>query len=679
MSQLATWMTRNLEATLARPALRDAAIPVGIPKTRTDVEALRALAILLVVAFHCGLAGVSGGFIGVDVFYVLSGYLITGLLAREAFATSRLSLLQFYARRVRRLLPASSLVLLTTLLVGTLVLAPQELSFAARAARATAFYVSNMFFAKNAADYFAIRVASNPLLHTWSLAVEEQFYLFWPVLIMLGLLVWRSKRVLIGMLIGLTTVSLLACVWLTVHHPIFAFYGLPTRAWEFGIGGLAVLVPRGAWRLPERTWSALGWLGAALILGSCFFVTASMAFPGWLAVIPVAGTAITLVAGAERPHRGVGALFDFAPLQTLGGLSYSWYLWHWPFLVFAAVLFPELGTDGKLAAAACALGVAYVTHRYFENPIRFSPYLVKRPGVSLWLGAATVAVSLAAATVCLHLANHWAAAPEMKALTAAYADVAEMPREQCMSIDSTSEVKSCVFGAPASATNIVLFGDSHAIQWFDALKRLAEARQWKLTTFVKLGCAAVDVSPGRGLDTDPECTAWRRDAIRQIIELRPSLVVMGNAVNKLGRPDDPTVHAGPAYLADLREGTLRTLGPMTTAGLHIAVIRDTPEFPFDVATCLARSLRHSGYSPDACEMPRAAVVDPAIDEAEKADLRGLPHVALIDMTDELCQRGLCKATEHGVVMYRDSHHLTGSFTATLEPALQPKIEAALGR
>src|SRR5271166_5548935 len=255
---------------------------------RPDIEGLRGIAVLLVSLFHCDVPGFSGGFVGVDVFFVLSGYLITGLLVAEVKKTSRLSLLHFYARRVRRLLPASALTLVVTLLMAAVILAPQELLFTGRAARATALYVSNIFFSLNSAGYFAPDVKSNPLLHTWSLAVEEQFYLFWPLLIILGLQVWRSRKALLALLSGLTLISLGVCVWSTARGGTFAFYELPARAWEFGIGGLAVLLPRGTLKLSSGWWSALGWLGILAILGSAHFIGDNN-FPGWIALFPVMG------------------------------------------------------------------------------------------------------------------------------------------------------------------------------------------------------------------------------------------------------------------------------------------------------------------------------------------------------------------------------------------------------
>lgn len=216
---------------------------------RPDIEGLRGIAVLLVVLFHCGLSGFSGGFIGVDVFFVLSGFLITRLLVSEVQKTSTLSLLEFYARRVRRLLPAFALTLVATLLVGAILMTPLELNWTGSAGRAAALYGSNIFFDKNAGDYFSRDVQSNPLLHTWSLAVEEQFYLFWPLLILLTFRWWGSLQRLATVLFGLTLISLCIGVVSAPYSGTFAFYELPGRAWEFGIGGLAALLPSGSRRI----------------------------------------------------------------------------------------------------------------------------------------------------------------------------------------------------------------------------------------------------------------------------------------------------------------------------------------------------------------------------------------------------------------------------------------------
>jgi len=640
---------------------------------RPDIEGLRGIAVLIVVAFHCGIPGFSGGFVGVDVFFVLSGYLITGLLVAEIQKTSRLSLMQFYARRVRRLLPASALTLAVTLIAAAIIMAPNELTFAGRAGRATALYMSNIFFATNAADYFAPDVKLNPMLHTWSLAVEEQFYLFWPLLIMLGMQFLRSKRALIALLSGLIAISLFTSVWFTAKGGTFAFYQLPARAWEFGVGGLAVLLPRATIKLPFGFWLTLGWLGVLAILASGFFILGDINFPGWIALFPVLGTTVALIAGTEQPHRGAGVLLDSFALQKLGTLSYSWYLWHWPFLVFAIAIFPNISITGKTIVGAGSLAVAGVTHHFVENPIRFHPYLIKRPALSLYLATVITLCSLSLAFLSMRFAVRLANAPEMKTIEAAVGDIADMPRQQCVSLGESSDVKTCVFGNTSSETNIILFGDSHAIQWFNPLLRIAELHAWKLTTMVKSGCLAVDVrTPSSTESFARNCAKWRAEGLRRIAALHPAVVFIGNASNHLGRPE--AFASNPGVSPDeWRVGTRRTLESLTTQGLSVAFMRDNPSFTLDIPTCLARAVRHSWHRNSSCDMEKSASLDPAVFEAEKVGARGLPNVHFIDLTDLFCSKSVCRTVQGGVVMYRDNNHLTGSFANSLAPVLESML------
>jgi peptidoglycan/LPS O-acetylase OafA/YrhL len=625
-----------------------------------------------VVAFHTGIPGFSGGFVGVDVFFVLSGYLITGLLVAEIQKTSRLNLLQFYARRARRLLPASALTVSVTLLVGAIILAPRELTFAGRAARATAVYASNIFFAGNDVDYFSPRAENNPLVHTWSLGVEEQFYLLWPLLIMLGLQFRRSRKVLLGALSGLTVLSLAVCVWFTANGGTFAFYELPARAWEFGIGGLAALIPRGTLKMPVGSCLTLGWLGMFAILGSGHLISGNSNFPGYIGLVPVMGTVATLVAGAELPHRGVGGLLGSAPLQILGTLSYSWYLWHWPFLVLSAAILPKIATAGKIAVAAGSLAVAGITHRLVENPIRFHPYLVKRPALSLCLAAVLTFCSLSGAFLCMRLGVRLANAPEMTTIKAAIDDMGRLPVQQCAGLLGSPEVRSCVFGNTSSAINLVLFGDSHAMQWFNPLQHMAELHGWKLTTIIELGCPATDIRlPRISARFRANCATWRAEAIRQIVALRPTIVFIGNATNYYTRDKSPSRSL--LSLDEWRDGTRRTLEALGTPGLQVVIVRDGPYSTFDIPACLARSVRHSWYPSGSCEIDRSASINPAAFEAERAGSRGLPNIHFLDLTDRLCHEEVCRTVQRGEVMYFDNSHLTGSFTDSLMPVLEAEL------
>lgn len=640
---------------------------------RPDIEGLRGLAVLMVVLFHCGFPGLPGGFVGVDVFFVLSGFLITGMLVREIQETGKVSLLQFYARRVRRLLPAFALTVVVALFIGAMIQAPQELDLAGHAGRAAALYVSNIFFDIHAGDYFARSVKSNPLLHTWSLAVEEQFYVFWPLFILLSLRWLKSIKSLAGVLFVVTIISFGIGVWFTSGGSTFAFYELPARAWEFGVGGLAWLLPRGKVKFSRGWWLVVGWLGIMTVLGSAHFiaVVGDTDFPGWVALVPVLGTAVVLIVGTEFPNRGIGGVLRAGWLQVLGKLSYSWYLWHWPFLVLSETLFPNISLGGKLLAATSSLVVAGLSYHAVENPVRYHPFLLKRPLLSVCLAGVVTLCVFGTAVLSMRLASDLAKGPEMEKIMAASRDIGRLPRERCFTSIQGTEVKTCYFGNMASDVNIVLFGDSHAFNWFNPLERLVQSQGWKLTTVMKSSCHSFDIRPlGHKRARLNSCLVWRAEAMQQILAMRPTVVLLGNLTSSLGQRDrvNPwVVHS----LDELRDGTRRTLEALS--GIRVGIMRDIPYFPYDIPTCLARSVRHAWYPNGSCEADRVSVLNPAVFESEQAGARGLSNVYFIDLTDRLCQGEMCKPIRGDSIIYRDHHHLTGSFADSLMPLLAEEL------
>jgi peptidoglycan/LPS O-acetylase OafA/YrhL len=637
---------------------------------RPDIEGLRAVAVLLVVACHCGIPWSRGGFIGVDVFFVLSGYLISGLLMAEIRGTSRLDLPLFYARRARRLLPALLLVLVVTLVAGVLIQGPQELQFAGRAARATALYVSNVFFDRDAADYFAPDVESSPFLHTWSLGVEEQFYLVWPLLLLLGTRRRRSHRPLVALLAGVASLSLLFCIWATAYRPTLAFYELPARAWEFALGGL--LACAGDSRLRGAAASLLGWLGLVAVLATAYLLRDGAGFPGWFATVPALGTVAVLSAGPARSPMGVGLLLNSRPMQYLGARSYSWYLWHWPFIVLAAAIVPAIPIIGKVIVGAASLGAASLTYQLVEQPVRHDSRLVRRTLLSLLLAAGTAVGAATIAFLVVRRGEHLAHEPPMLAITTASTDIADLPRERCVSLGQSTEVRSCIFADTASLTEVVLYGDSHALQWFNAIEPLARESHWRLVTVLKSGCPAVEIEAAIATSSEV-CSAWRAAAQEFIIARHPALVVAASFTSRFGeaRPSgiDPE-------LTLLTTATREMLARFTGAGLRVVLLRDTPLPPFDVPTCLARRMLHPWLGTGSCTFERKVALDPRVFEAERRAAFDLPRVQLLDMTDELCPASTCPAMHDNIMVYRDHTHISGTFARSLAPAIGARLRTA---
>jgi peptidoglycan/LPS O-acetylase OafA/YrhL len=361
---------------------------------RRDIEGLRAIAVAAVVLYHAG-AGLSGGFVGVDVFFVVSGFLITTLLVDERSSTGRISLSKFYARRARRLLPASALVIVATVLASRALLEPLRLRDIGTDAIASGGFFANMVLAARSTDYLQSDLPPSPFQHFWSLSVEEQYYIVWPALLMVLLWNVRQGRARALTVVSATTIaSFILCVWQTGTSQPWAFFGLHTRAWELGIGALVALAWPTIQTLDTRLRIVLGWAGVLGIVASVMIFDETMAFPGRIALLPVVSTALVLMAG-DRTRGGPQEVLRFAPLQWIGGRSYSIYLWHWPILIIAeGYAGAPLTAQQRLAAVALALGAATLSHQLLENPIRHSERLQHRPRLALGLGAALIAVSV---------------------------------------------------------------------------------------------------------------------------------------------------------------------------------------------------------------------------------------------------------------------------------------------
>ena len=374
-------------------------------RLRPDVEGLRAIAVVLVLLYHAGVPGFAGGYIGVDVFFVISGFLITGLLYRELGATGRISFRDFYVRRVRRLFPAASVALLVTFLLSAWLLSPLALPRVAGDGVAAALSVANIRFALASGDYFTAVATPSPFLHYWSLSVEEQFYLVWPALL---LIVHRlgGARAVVAAIVGITIVSLTLAVVMTEVATTWAFYSLVTRAWQLAVGGLLAILALHRWRSSavSGVLAALGWAGLAMILAGGFLFDELLAYPGAWALLPTLG-AVLIIAGGDR-RLGPGLLLQTRPLRFLGRISYALYLWHWPLLVLPAVAYGEALPAWALAGLVLlAVAVATVSTLVIEEPIRRR--VVARPGRAAVGMAARPLLGLALAVTVGVGATHW--------------------------------------------------------------------------------------------------------------------------------------------------------------------------------------------------------------------------------------------------------------------------------
>lgn len=708
----------NRVATPPRPVSRrdsPASGRTALPRKqfRGDIEGLRAVAVIAVVLFHAGVPGVGGGFIGVDVFFVVSGFLITGLLWREASSSGTVRLARFYGARARRLLPAAVTVLVATCAASAALLPPLQARSVIGDGIASALYIGNYRFAIEGTDYLAADAPPSPLQHYWSLGVEEQFYLLWPAVIIgtawvLARMARRSVVPFVVVLGVLAAGSLLLSLAWTDSWPSWSFFSLPTRAWELAVGGLVALTA-GAWRqLPGPSAAIVGWGGLALIVVTCTQIGEQTPYPGTAALLPVLGTALIIGAGCATPDLGVGRFLSKPTMRSIGRLSYSWYLWHWPVLLLApSLLGRPLGLAGSLAMVVVSFGLAIATLHLIENPVRFAPSLKSSAQRSLAVGGGLTAVAVAACLVLLMMrpvpvgqgvaaapvapvAPSASAAPPMSVrdqVLAAIAKSAEpgpVPENLTPALNAIAKPDvfvngcvlswrdvaqpDCVSGDAGSPTTVALVGDSHAAMWQPALERVAQERHWRLVTMSKVLCPFLDIptnSPYLGR-TFTECEQWRGEVMARLFKERPQLIVLD--MSRRYGADFGFTSYDKAWL-DTLTLVVKTL---RSSGAKVLVLSQVPDPHSTVPTCVSGNMADAV----ACAPTRAeGLNDGGIATEAAATAAGGGQYA--DLSELFCTTDRCPVIVGNTLVYRDDNHITTEFANVLQPMLTEMIEQAL--
>ena len=687
--------------------------PRGVDRSRfrPDIEGLRAIAVVSVMLWHAGLPYLPGGFVGVDVFFVISGYLMTALLVRELQHRGHISFVGFYARRAKRLLPAASATLVI-IAIATLLLLPRiRAAETGRDIVASALYVINWRLAEGSVDYLAAANAPSPVLHFWSLAVEEQFYLLWPlVLAVIGLLARRRSSKVGPVTWGLALIAVPSFLWsvyYTSSEPEKAYFVTTTRLWELAVGGVvAALAPWIARSLNPRLGAVVGWVGLVLVAATMLLLHETYPFPGWVAAIPVLGTAAVIAVGPVAGPSGPVATLRPRAMQLIGKLSYSLYLWHWPVLVFATALL--LDRPGRLAPAVglavVALSVvpAWLSFKLVEEPVR--QYRSSTSDVRLWslrVGALCTALSLTAGLVVLGVAASWASdAPKapQDALgavalgadprgsqagravddpgpfspTAAKVrdDIPSSYPDGCHVQDNPSpKAVGCTYGDPAGDYTVALVGDSHAAQWVPTLQAIAEQRGWRLLVYTKSSCPLVDATVAVGKDDRPYtgCSGWNADMQRIMAAERPDLVLTSATAYRV--TESGTVLDQARSDAAMVEGFRSAWSRLVAQGAVVVPIADTPRPGFDMADCVSAnegSLR-------SCAVPRTTAMSLA-GQAVADAAAGQNGVHLMDLADYICPDSMCAPVIGHVLVYRDEHHITATYATSLAPAMTARLE-----
>lgn len=694
-----------------------APVVTGRPRSevRLDIQALRALAVGLVVLFHLWPQRLSGGYVGVDVFFVISGFLITAHLLREADRTGKISLPRFWARRARRLLPASLLVLAVTAAATWFWVPTSQWPQYFREIGASALYVQNWVLSIDAVDYLAANNEPSPAQHFWSLSLEEQFYLVWPLLMLAAVFAarkfGRNRHLWVGATLSLVALAsfVLSITW-TISNQASAYFVTPTRVWEFAAGGLvAVFWPAPAKNLPAVR-SVVAWLGLAAIVVTGFLYTDQTPFPGYTALLPVAGTLAVLWAGTAGRVWSPGIIGDRKPIQFLGDISYSVYLWHWPMIVILPyVLGHELGKGWKSAIIVATLVVAWLTKIFVEDPVRRGRVATVKPRWVLVAAAAGMAIVTVVSSLGTTRAEDLAvqgnkdAVALAKANTPCFGAAASDPANQpCINPDLDGKIVpspvaaltdaggnsyNCYTGGGSAKLDvctlpgttdkpvkrIALVGDSHAAMFRPALEKLLKRQNWSVDLYLKQACPWT-AAPVVRLDVPknwPSLCASYRDTIQKLLEdpkgPKYDLIVVNAA-----RTDLVQLEAGQTEKDVEVAGYVKAWKPVLDAGTPIMVIVDNPVMPLDYMKCVERT---SPKDIARCGVSRAeGLGNPDTQQLAAEQLKG---VSVYDMTDFYCSTDFCRTVIGGVIVYRDEHHITGTWSRTLTPFLEQALQKEL--
>ncbi|MCE9598138.1 MAG: acyltransferase [Spirochaetia bacterium] len=663
-------------------------------KFRPEIQGLRALAILLVLFFHIWPEMLPGGFVGVDVFFVLSGFLITSILLREADSGS-IDLAAFWARRIRRLLPAATVVLLTVFSAALFLLPTSHLQRTCDQILASALYMQNWMLAAQSTNYLARSEVPTAVQHFWSLSIEEQFYFFWPVLVFMACKFAdrnQSRRISHRLTVGAVSSVILilsfgAAVMRTSVADPSAYFTTTTRAWELALGALFATIPA----IPGWSKSIASWTGLIGICASSYLARGETQFPGWIALVPTLSTGLVLLGQAR--HWSLAPLSS-APARWLGDISYALYLWHWPVLIFVRPLFAQFyGTLDGIFCLTVSFVLAIFTHMAIENPFRARPNTMPQTWPAYLAGLILIALVVNPAVgVSYHFrqisvtniqpefklndpdypgatilnpasgAHPRPGLPVRPDPSTARSDWPRLYNDGC-DLRQLAGAQFCEYGNPQSNTTVILTGDSHAAQYLPALELLAAYHDWNLRVLTRSACSLNDTPVRRGGIILEDCETWKKRATELILSSDPDIVITSGGL--------PVIYSEVYQLAEISEqiaGYRRVWQQMIDHSIPITVIRDNPRPGQDVPACAST---YPG-DPIACSKTRTDILDRWEDPISMA-ANGLSGVQLLDLSNQFCQGESCPIVIGNVLVYRDGDHLTASYVKTLAPVLEKSI------
>lgn len=644
---------------------------------RPEIQGLRAFAVILVVVYHVAPEWLQGGYVGVDVFFVISGFLITGLLLREIESTGSIAVIDFYKRRMRRLFPVAMVVLLVVLLFTPVILPKSLWEDTAFEVLASALYFENWRLAWLSTDYLGSENPPSPVQHFWSLSVEEQFYILWPILMVIGVASpigrkFRVKNVLAFILLTITLTSFLASVFVTKSSPEEAYFVTHTRLWELALGGLLAFI-----RLPVPTpiqAESMRLVGFMAILGSAFLYSKGTAFPGYAALLPTLGSVAIILAGDRGARISLYSVLSNRVSTYVGDISYSIYLWHWPVIVFWKGQYgSSLNISDIVFIVFITFTLSSLSKAYVEDVFRHKSGYRRRflPAASLlvllcFFGSLAVYTSASYSRTSEFSTDRsypgpseileGVSAPEVELFMpidkASWRDLPAAYSKKChLNIEST-DLNPCLFGEKQAETKVFLVGDSHAANWIPALSSLADTYGWYVETHTKSGCPVLVKSVRLRGKPYEECRIWGEKVLERIKKNSPDIIVTSmSAGAKLFDKEYP-----------MNKALIDTWFLMSRFANKVVVIADTPKHNVRPADCIEEN--------PGCSSPRNKVMrsDSLVSAANSVD-----YVQLIDMTDTVCTSTQCPMVIGNVVVWRDTHHLTATYSRMLAPYLHKRI------
>lgn len=665
------------------------------PAFRKDIQALRATAVSFVVVGHLWPGSFSGGYVGVDVFFVISGFLITSHLLNQAEKTGQISLPRFWANRAIRILPAALVVLAFSALC-TLLFVPEVFwqQFLREVMGAT-IYIENWVLAVDAADYWAADNSASPVRHYWSLSVEEQFYIFMPMVLVAALNMGTRWRLWYGSgLIAIVIVSLVYSVWYTNSHQSAAYFVTTTRVWEFAMGSLLALLIK---PVPKKFSTSMALAGLVMIIAAGVFYSELTAFPGYMAALPVVGT--LLVIWANKTTGVLGLIYSKKSVQLIGDISYAIYLWHWPLIIFAGYIWQDqLGLGDRVTLVALTIFLAWISTRFFEDPIRFK--FAKKPhGRKVILGgiAGGMALLLVFSSIISGIVE-FSSKPYQKDLSkqaclgaaAMVTSACPLPTQMipgpleftkddggrgrgCWATKGVTDTRHCTLGTNDSqAIRVAAIGDSHSNSLVPAFEYVANELGWTIDVFGKNGCYLTTADLYGAIEGNKknkkrhfECLVWREN-IQKLLDEEPYDLLL-------------VTHWEDSFLPDTKDGDAQEVAGLLEAwqaqianGSKIIALTDTPKYTKDVIACIAKHQLKAGKL---CSVPNSQAL-PKIDSNSSAAAL-LEDAVAIDTRRYFCTKTECLALIGGVPVLFNQHHITGTFARSIGPLLTEDISKAM--